>query len=94
MTVKPHDWKHVLWLALQLDLEPEFHRPVKLNKLRMRILLWSKAAVEDFAAKANAVRTVCDLRDFQSEKQACGCVVGQSLLGQLYQLRSLYDLDQ
>jgi len=44
--------------------------------------------------KANAVRTACDLRDFRSEKQACGCVVAHGLLGQLYQLGSLYDLAQ
>jgi len=36
MSVKPHDWKHVLWLALQLIHEPEFHRPVNLSKLQMR----------------------------------------------------------
>ena len=41
MTVKPHDWKHVLWLALQLVLEPEFHRSMNLKY----------AEDEDFAVK-------------------------------------------
>jgi len=36
--------------------------------------------------KVNAVRMVDDLRDFQSEKQACACDVANGLLGQLYEL--------
>ena len=44
--------------------------------------------------KVNAVRMVDDLRDFQSEKQACACDVANGLLGQLYELWSLYDLAQ
>jgi len=38
------------------------------------------------------VRIVWDLRDFRSEKQSCD--VANRLFGQLYHLRSLYDLAQ
>jgi len=59
MTVKPHDWKRVLWLTLKLVHEPEFYGSVNLNKV----------ANEAFAVKANAVRTYVNCVTFEAKNR-------------------------